>query len=844
MRPRCRAVPLFALGLTAAMSSRASDENWRELGHPLMRTYPPGLHLYHPESQTMAQDAAGWVYFANGGDLLCFNGTNWIFRRLPTESAGIRQFAIAGDGTIYGGGAGVLGYLRGAGPALEFVSLADRLPEGFRNIDDIRFAAAAGDTAAFADHEKILLWHGGRFTAIPCAAPAGQRGARVHAVRGALLVSAPGQPLRRVRGDELVAVADGPAIRENQLVTVVADETTGGFIALTDEHGFLAIDAEGRTAPLEIEANRWLAGKHVYRARRLDDGSWAVAFGAIDGGGGMRFAPDGRFAGPVGLKSGIYTDQVRDYVPDREGGLWVMLSAGAVRLDWPSPATLFDAFNGLGHGAVTAIACHDGRLLAETDEGLFELRPAIDDRGAQFEKITRPVNEPWTEKFARSRRAAAAAFTPTAAIAQWPTFVRAAVGEVACAMDEETPAGRVRWIGGAGGLVRVELARAFPLPPPLVLRVSASGVASGSELPTEHDPLTFRFLAIRQQRANPVQYQTRLVGHDRNWSAWGAGRERFFAHLSSGRYVFEVRARDADGVTSEVASLAFAVRAPWWLTGWALAGYAVGLGAVIAGAVRLRTRGLERRAVQLEQVVAERTAELAQKNRELTRLHQLELDEKIAARLAEDKARLEVLRYQLNPHFLFNTLASISASLPAGPSRGRSMVERLAEFCRLTLQRTDENDWTTLGDEMRLLRAYLAIEQSRWGELLVVDLRHDSALDAERLPYFLLLPLVENALKYGRATSPDHVGLRLVTRRGVAGGLEIEVANTGEWVEPTARKSVATLGIGLENLRQRLARYYPRAHRFEFAAAAGWVVARLQLSARPPAERAEARAVF
>src|SRR5207248_7776476 len=102
---------------------------------------------------------------------------------------------------------------------------------------------------------------------------------------------------------------------------------------------------------------------------------------------------------------------------------------------------------------------------------------------------------------------------------------------------------------------------------------------------------------------------------------------------------------------------------------------------------------------------------------------------------AEEKARLEVLRYQLNPHFLFNTLASISASLPSGRSTARTMVERLAEFCRLTLHRPDDRELTTLGEEMRLLRAYLEIEQSRWGDLLDVTIACDPALDAERLPH-------------------------------------------------------------------------------------------------------------
>lgn len=821
-RRRC-AVRLVAALAVATVSLAAPVEPWRELGRPIQRGYPPGEHLFAPLTQTLAQDAAGWVYFANAADLLVHDGARWRHVRLPSESGGIRQFATGADGTLYVGGADILGHLRGSGPAVEFVSLAGHLPEDSRNIDEIRFVAAAGDAVCFADDEKILVWRGGAFRVVPCAAPAGRRGARLHVVAGEILVSAPGWPLRRLRGDAFEPVAELAELRDDQLVSIVAGPRPGSLVVLTAERGFFAVDAAGAVEPLETESNRWLAGKRIFRARQLADGSWAVAFAASAGGGGLLFRPDGRLAGPLGLAVAMYSNDLRDLVVDREGGLWVTLDAGASRLQWPSPVTRFDRFTGIGHGTVQAIARVEGVLHVETDEGIYRLRPAGDDgRPASFERVLGPVDE-------SVRTALAAARGRGGALeAHWPAYVRQALGTPRCALDEDTPEGPVRWVGGSLGLLRVETAKPFPAAPPLVLQLRGEGVAPGSELPPEHEPLRFSYLAIRQKRANPVVYQTRLVGRDREWTAWSAERERSFPHLPSGRYLFEVRARDADGVASPVESLAFTVLAPWWLTPWAFAGYAAALGAVILGAVRWRTRGLERHAAELEGLVAARTAELAAQNRELARLRQLEFDDKVAARLAEEKARLEVLRYQLNPHFLFNALASISGAIPAGASAG-AMVQRLAEFCRLTLHRSDEDGWTTLGDEVRLLRAYLAIEQARWADLLDVDVHHDAALDGERLPYFLLLPLVENALKYGRATSPERVGVRLVTRRADDGSVEVEVANTGEWVESPAARSVATLGIGVENLRQRLVRCYPDRHRLEFAAADGWVTARLRL---------------
>jgi LytS/YehU family sensor histidine kinase len=101
------------------------------------------------------------------------------------------------------------------------------------------------------------------------------------------------------------------------------------------------------------------------------------------------------------------------------------------------------------------------------------------------------------------------------------------------------------------------------------------------------------------------------------------------------------------------------------------------------------------------------------------------------------------------------------------------------------------------------------------------------------LPPFLLLPLVENAIKYGSRTSPDVLHVR-VHAQHVAGRVRIEVANTGRWLEPGPASADST-GIGLENLRQRLHRYYPGAHTFAIGTREGWVSAQVELPMTGPA---------
>lgn len=227
----------------------------------------------------------------------------------------------------------------------------------------------------------------------------------------------------------------------------------------------------------------------------------------------------------------------------------------------------------------------------------------------------------------------------------------------------------------------------------------------------------------------------------------------------------------------------------------------------------------------------EAEARLAASNVELAHLRQLEFDEKIAAQLAEEKARLEVLRYQLNPHFLYNSLNSIYGLLFENARDAGEMVLRLAEFCRATLTGPSD-ELPTIGTEVDALRIYLEVEKVRWGEKLKIELVVAPEVAAVRLPPFLLLPLVENAIKYGGRTTSDVLELKIQARRA-GPAVCIQVANTGEWLPPDPARPKST-GIGLENLRQRLRRYYPGAHTFTVEANAGWVVVRLELTAHEP----------
>lgn len=165
--------------------------------------------------------------------------------------------------------------------------------------------------------------------------------------------------------------------------------------------------------------------------------------------------------------------------------------------------------------------------------------------------------------------------------------------------------------------------------------------------------------------------------------------------------------------------------------------------------------------------------------------------------LARD-AELRALKSQINPHFLFNCLNSISALTTSDPVRAREMCVRLSEFLRSTLG-LGERESVSWKEELELARVYLEVERVRFGARLQVEMDVDETCTDCRVPALLLQPLVENAIKHGIATLVDGGIVRLESRVN-SGALEVRVENGFDPEAPTPRRS----GLGLRNVRERL----------------------------------------
>jgi hypothetical protein len=193
------------------------------------------------------------------------------------------------------------------------------------------------------------------------------------------------------------------------------------------------------------------------------------------------------------------------------------------------------------------------------------------------------------------------------------------------------------------------------------------------------------------------------------------------------------------------------------------------------------------------------------------------------------EAQLEMLRYQLNPHFLFNALNSIRASIDEDRARARRMVTELSEFLRYSLLDAEASE-VPLREEIEAVRSYLAIERIRFEDKLDVIFDVDPDAESFPLPSFLIHPLVENAVKHGMRSGPMPLEIRLAAR--VEGDtLRIEVANTGRLPRPGAASADTTAGagIGLSNIRRRLEQGFEGRGRFDLFEQDGWIRAVIEI---------------
>lgn len=183
------------------------------------------------------------------------------------------------------------------------------------------------------------------------------------------------------------------------------------------------------------------------------------------------------------------------------------------------------------------------------------------------------------------------------------------------------------------------------------------------------------------------------------------------------------------------------------------------------------------------------------------------------------RARLQALKMQINPHFLFNTMNVIQVLvMKQDTDKAAETLRRLSSFLRQTLDE-NESQWVPLKSELEMIEQYLAIEKVRFGDRLQVKKAYSEDVMLVQLPAMILQPLIENAMRHGLGEKQDKGTLEIRTCR-VSGNLVVEVLDDGVGCD-SEQVMDKGYGIGLSNVIERLQQTYGEKHIFDFQSTLG-----------------------
>lgn len=199
-----------------------------------------------------------------------------------------------------------------------------------------------------------------------------------------------------------------------------------------------------------------------------------------------------------------------------------------------------------------------------------------------------------------------------------------------------------------------------------------------------------------------------------------------------------------------------------------------------------------------------------------------------AESLAKD-VQLKMLRYQINPHFLFNVLNSIYTLIDENADKAKKLVIDMSEYYRYTLNKQQQT--ISIEKEVESVMKYLEIQKTRFEEGFQYEISADEAVKSLLIPSFLIHLLIENAVKYGTKTMKQKLIVRLSVEL-VNKNLLIRVSNTGKLLNATGNNEKAVDGTnnGIDNLKHRLALYYDENYSFSLKEEDGWVVAAIEIN--------------
>jgi len=362
-RPLLAAALAFALVPGPAAAAPPAPGHPRERGFPLIQGYLPSVEGAESQNFDIASDPRGFLYVANLGGLLIYDGARWQLVPIGERKS---AFSVACDaaGRVAVGGVDDLGYLAAdAGGTPRFVSLAHLLPPAERQLGQVLQIAPAGGGFVYNVAGRILLWDGKGLSTL-AAYPPVRPYSRVFAVARSTYVWSQVAGLARLAGRRLEPLPGGERFRGRRVDALMPDGD--GLLVSVRGEGLFRL-AAGQAAPFAPEASRWTAANRLLSGMRLADGRWALASVL---GGLLLLPPDGGIEQVIDTAVGLPDDMVNGVVVDREGALWLALNKGLAKVEVASPLSVVDLRSGL-KGTIYVIARSRGSLWAGTEAGLF-----------------------------------------------------------------------------------------------------------------------------------------------------------------------------------------------------------------------------------------------------------------------------------------------------------------------------------------------------------------------------------------------------------------------------------------------------------------------------------------
>jgi diguanylate cyclase (GGDEF)-like protein len=352
-----------AAALSAPASTTGAPVHPRERGFPLIQSFAPPLEGAETQNFDIASDPRGFLYVANLGGLLVYDGAWWQLITIGSQKS---AFAVACDaaGRVAVGGVDDFGYLTAAADGTpRFVSLLHLLPAPARQLGQVLQTVPAPGGFLFNTPERLLLWDGTNLSTL-ATFPRVRPYPEVFEIAGANYLWSRDGGLARLAGKEIRPVPGGEIFRGRRVDALVA--AGDGLLVSVRGEGLFRL-AAGQVAAFAPEASRWTAAKRVLNGRRLADGR--CAFASVLG-GLLVLLPDGRVEQVIDTAVGLPNDMVYDLAADRDGALWLALDNGLAKVEIASPLSVIDQRSGL-EGDSHVVARYRDSLWVGTAAGLF-----------------------------------------------------------------------------------------------------------------------------------------------------------------------------------------------------------------------------------------------------------------------------------------------------------------------------------------------------------------------------------------------------------------------------------------------------------------------------------------